>query len=417
MDKNKLIIYQINPRMFTHMGNLREAKKLLPHIKSVGANVAYLFAICKEDDSKDRKFWSKRQKKSKLNNPKNPYRISDYFSIDEEFGGNEQLKEFIDEAHKLGLYVMMDLVYFHCSPNAKIINEVPDSVVRKENGEIDLGEWNFPKLNYKSRALRDYLIKNMLYYILEYGVDGYRCDVGDIVPLDFWQEAVFEIKKIKPDVIMLNEGSNPDYVQSGTFDFNYYWKPFVLATKPYSQFFKTHHSNFEQTTKEKGIYFVENHDSVTDDGRAETIFNSLLCDLFYVYLFTVNGTPLIYCGEEIADKNEHNMFANKDHNKGYGIDWSNSLLPHGKRRLSLIKKLSYLRKTEDCLAYGDFSWLDVDDEILSFERIYKNEKITVFINFSTIIKNINKCGSSILSRNYKNGKLSKYGFIIFKEIL
>ena len=355
MDKNKLIIYQINPRMFTHMGNLREAKKLLPHIKSLGVNVAYLFAICKEDDSKDRKFWSRRQKKSKLNNPKNPYRISDYFSIDEEFGGNEQLKEFIDEAHKLGLYVMMDLVYFHCSPTAKIINEVPDSVVRKENGEIDLGEWNFPKLNYKSRALRDYLIRNMLYYIIEYGVDGYRCDVGDIVPLDFWKEAVFEIKKIKPDVVMLNEGSNPDYVQSGTFDFNYYWKPFVLATKPYSQFFKSHHSNFEQTTKEKGIYFVENHDSVTDDGRAETIFNSLLCDLFYVYLFTVNGTPLIYCGEEIADKNEHNMFANKDHNKGYGIDWSNALLPHGKRRLALIKKLAYLRKTEDCLAYGDFS--------------------------------------------------------------
>ncbi|MBO5224700.1 MAG: hypothetical protein J6C23_09345 [Clostridia bacterium] len=417
MDKNKLIIYQINPRMFTHMGNLREAKKLLPHIKSLGVNVAYLFAICKEDDSKDRKFWSRRQKKSKLNNPKNPYRISDYFSIDEEFGGNEQLKEFIDEAHKLGLYVMMDLVYFHCSPTAKIINEVPDSVVRKENGEIDLGEWNFPKLNYKSRALRDYLIRNMLYYIIEYGVDGYRCDVGDIVPLDFWKEAVFEIKKIKPDVVMLNEGSNPDYVQSGTFDFNYYWKPFVLATKPYSQFFKSHHSNFEQTTKEKGIYFVENHDSVTDDGRAETIFNSLLCDLFYVYLFTVNGTPLIYCGEEIADKNEHNMFANKDHNKGYGIDWSNALLPHGKRRLALIKKLAYLRKTEDCLAYGDFSWIDVDDKILSFERIYKNEKITVFINFSTMVKNINKCGSSILSRNYKNGKLSKYGFIIFKETL
>ena len=288
MNKNKLIIYQINPRMFTPQGTLRAAKELLPHIKNIGANVAYLFAICKEDDSKDRRFWSKRQKKSKLNNPKNPYRISDYFSVDEEFGGNEQLKEFVDEAHKLGLYVMMDLVYYHCSPNAKIINDVPDGVVRKENGEIDLGVWNFPKLNFASRALREYLIENMRYFIREYGIDGYRCDVGDGVPLDFWQEAIAEIKKLNPNIIMLNEGCNPEYVQSGAFDFNYYWPPIVNASQPYVEFLKNSHDNFiEMGTKEKGIYFIENHDTVTDDGRAETRFSSKLCDCFYVYLFTV----------------------------------------------------------------------------------------------------------------------------------
>ena len=39
MDKNKLIIYQINPRMFSHQGTLEEAKKMLPHIASIGVNV------------------------------------------------------------------------------------------------------------------------------------------------------------------------------------------------------------------------------------------------------------------------------------------------------------------------------------------------------------------------------------------
>lgn len=49
--------------MFTHEGALGAAKKLLPHIASFGVNVAYLFAICKSDTSKDRKYWSERQKK------------------------------------------------------------------------------------------------------------------------------------------------------------------------------------------------------------------------------------------------------------------------------------------------------------------------------------------------------------------
>ena len=118
MDKSRLILYQINPRMFTPQGTLRAAKALLPHIASIGVNVVYLFSVCKEDDSEDRAFWSERQKKSNLNNPKNPYRIADYFSVDEEYGGNAQLKEFVEEAHKVGLSVMMDLVYFHCAPDA-----------------------------------------------------------------------------------------------------------------------------------------------------------------------------------------------------------------------------------------------------------------------------------------------------------
>lgn len=409
MDKNRLIIYQINPRMFTPQGTLRAAKELLPHIKSIGVNVAYLFAICKEDDSKDRRYWSKRQKKSKLNNPKNPYRISDYFSVDEEFGGNEQLKEFVEEAHKIGLYVMMDLVYFHCSPNAKIISDVPDGVMRKENGEIDLGEWNFPKLNFESRALREYLIENMRYYIREYGIDGYRCDVGDGIPLDFWKEAVEEIRKLNPDVIMLNEGTKKEYVESGVFDLNYngIW---FSRDKNLSELIKAY-----GVPSINGIWFIENHDTVTDIGRMDNLYSTKTCDCLYVYTFTTLGTPLIYCGEEIADKNEHNMFANKEHNRGYGIDWSNALLPHGKRRLKLIRTLAELRKKEDALAFGSFAFLETEKDLLGYERTYQKETITVYINFGKKASTVRPNGKELFAYGYKDGKLIANGFIIYKE--
>lgn len=417
MDKKRLVLYQINPRMFTPQGTLRAAKALLPHIVSTGANVAYLFAICKEDDSKDRRFWSRRQKKSKLNNPKNPYRISDYFSIDEEFGGNEQLGEFVEEAHKLGLYVMLDLVYLHCSPNAKVIADVPDGILRDGNGLPKLGTWNFPLLNFESRALRDYLIENMRYFVREYDIDGYRCDVGDGVPLDFWEEAEKEISKLKPNMIMLNEGCNPEYVKSGVFDFNYYWPPLVHAKKPFADFIKAAHDRIAQSgTGEKGIYFIENHDTVTDDGRADLLFGTKVCDCFYVYLFTVNGTPLLYCGEEIADLNEHNMFANREHNRGYGVDWSNALLPHGRRRFALIKKLADLRKEEPALAEGSFAWLDAGADVLAYERESENDKISVFINFSEKRVAIKPEGEKLFSRGYNESNfLTPNGFAVFKK--
>lgn len=412
MNKNKLVVYQINPRMFTPQGTLGAAKQLLPHIASMGVNVAYVFAICKEEDSKDRHFWSKRQKKSKTNNPKNPYRIADYFEVDEEFGGNEQLKEFVEEAHRLGLYVMLDLVYMHCAPNAKLIEAVPDGVYRDENGEVKLGPYKFPLLNFGSRALREYLIENMRYFIREYDIDGYRCDVGDAIPLDFWQEAVEEIKKLKPDILMLNEGAKIEYVESGVFDLNYHGFWALTADKNICDYIKTSYGE----RKCNGIWFVENHDTVTDVGRVEHMFSSKICDCLYTYIFTTYGTPLLYCGEEIADKNAHNMFANKGHNPGnFGIDWSNALLPDGKRRMALIKKLAALRKTEDVLAYGNLQWLETEKDVLGFERIYNDEKVTVLINFDKKSKMIEVKGNILLSRGYKDGKLSSAGFVIYKE--
>ncbi len=410
MDKNKLIMYQINPRMFTQQGTLGAAKELLPHLASVGVNVAYLFSICKEDDSEDRTYWSRRQKASGLDNPKNPYRTSDYYEIDEEYGGNEQLREFVEEAHGLGMAVMMDIVYFHCAPNAKIIADVPDGIVRNEQGEIELGEWNFPRLNFESRALRDYLIDNMCYWVREYGIDGFRCDVGDGIPLDFWKEAAEAVRKLKPDLIMLNEGGKAEYVASGVFDMNYNGMWSLQNSVDHCQTIRNHGIHAYN-----GIWFVENHDTVTDVGRMENLHASEVCDCYYAYIFTTFGTPLLYSGEEIGDRNPHNMFANKDHNRGYGVDWSNALLPHGKRRMALITELAKLRKTEDTLAYGNMAWLDTEDGVLGFTRQYGGEIISVYINFSRERKAIALRGNVLMERGYADGMLDAYGLVICKE--
>ncbi|MBQ9543759.1 MAG: hypothetical protein IJV00_01375 [Clostridia bacterium] len=419
MDKTKLIIYQINPRMFTLGGTIADAGKLLGHVRDAGANVAYLCPVFKEDEEKNESTWSKRQRKTGLGNPKNPYRIADYYEIDREYGTKAQLKNFVAKAHRLGLLVMLDLVYYHCGPNAKLIKTIPDGVVKDENGAVKAGRWGFPELNFESPALRRYIKDNMLYYVRDFGVDGYRCDVGDRVPLEFWDEAVKELKEIKPDIVMLNEGRLPEYTESGVFDFNYGWPQLVKADpEDVAGFLDENFGDDVMKVSGQRIFFVENHDTVTDEGRAETKFGSYAADLLYVWLFTAPGTPFIYCGEEIADDNPHCLFANRSFNRGYGINWARAFSAQGKRRASLIKKLSALRLSENALNAGNFKRLSVGKGITAFERKKGKEKIAVFINFNGEKISIPDGGKVLLKRRLaETGKeriLSKNGFAIIK---
>jgi len=97
------------------------------------------------------------------------------------------------------------------------------------------------------------------------------------------------------------------------------------------------------------------------------------------------------------------------------VDWSNALLPNGMHRLKLIERLSNLRKTEDVLAYGTFSWLETQGDLLAFERSYNGETISVFINFSKLEYKVEAKGEILLSRGYKQTQLKTSGFVIFKH--
>ena len=158
---------------------------MIPHIKSLGVDIIYLCPVFVSDDDMNREGWSKRQKASGLNNPRNPYRMKDYFNVDSRFGTNQDLKDYIATAHSYGMKVILDLVYFHCGPTAVFIKDNPDFLVRDEKGNVKNGRWNFPQLNFDNPKLREYLVKNMVYFIKDFDADGYRTDVEPAVPADF----------------------------------------------------------------------------------------------------------------------------------------------------------------------------------------------------------------------------------------
>ena len=121
------ISYQLVLRNFSEEGTLKGAEKGLERLKDLGVSVVYLIPVCESDTDMDRSGWSPKQIRAGFNDPRNPYRISDYLHVDPEYGTDKDLQDFIAHAHKLGMRVLLDLVFAHCGPSAKVLKEHPES--------------------------------------------------------------------------------------------------------------------------------------------------------------------------------------------------------------------------------------------------------------------------------------------------
>ncbi|MDO4573961.1 MAG: alpha-amylase family glycosyl hydrolase [Planctomycetia bacterium] len=381
------VMYQINPRAFTPEGTLKAAEKRMPDVAKLGVTIVYLCPIFVADDDMDKTFWSPRQKGSGMENPKNPYRMKDYYHVDPEYGTDDDLKSFVKTCHSLGMRVMLDLVYLHCGPKAVFLQEHPDFVKRDKDGKIINAAWAFPGLNFESKALREYLWDNMLYYLREFDVDGYRMDVADGIPLDFWVEGRRRMEAVKPDVGTLAEGSRRENLEDA-FDLNYGWPiqgkfpGILLENKPASLLRKGKEYMAQTPRGAQFMHCVDNHDVANEswNTRLEEKFGEKGMDAVLTFLFTIDGVPMLYCGQEIADMRRHSIFGSKG---GCHIHWEDGNSERAQRRTALIQKLSQLRKDRRELTHGAMEWLDNDtpDDVVSFQRTLDDAKTVVVINF------------------------------------
>ena len=386
-------VYQINPRTFSREGTIKAVTDELPKLKDLGFRVMYLCPIFEEDDSENREFWSTRQKKSETNNPKNPYRMNNYFRIDSEYGTENDLREFIEEAHRLGMRVLLDLVYLHIGPNAPILKRHPEFARQDRDGNIICTEWNFPYLDYTSDGLREYLMCNMIYYLGEMDADGFRCDVGDGVPTDFWVEARRRMKAVKPDSVLINEGSNWNNLLKG-FDSSYCFDWHVNLYKAFSGEISAAEcrSFLERLANEipsgaKLIFDIDNHDTVTDwPKRTEKVAGHNGMEQIEVINYLLDGIPMVYCGNELADEAYHSLFANRFHMGRFETTDRRGLetLDYSLRRQEIMKGLNTLKLESDILCYGSTVWVDnsAPEKLLSFSREYNGKKITFIGNIS-----------------------------------
>lgn len=372
------VMYQIQPRACTPEGTLKAATVRLPKLAELGVDILYLCPVFVADDDPNIHGWSPRQKKSGMNNPRNPYRMKDYYHVDPEYGTDDDLKAFVAAAHQLGMHVLLDLVYLHCGPNAVFLAEHPHFVKRDQAGQVATAAWGFPALNLTNPELREYLWRNMEYWVREFGADGFRCDVADGVPLDFWETARDRLEKLRPELCLLAEGTRRED-QLKAFDLDYGWG-FTWDNAANLK------KRWEQMRDERPrggarfIRFIDNHDMANDayDQRIEQAWGNRRVQAALAAMFTLDGVPMIYNGQEVADTARHSIFGRLP------IDWAHGETPAGQARQAFCRQLCTLRHAERALTHGTVVWLDNDQpaSVLSFLRRASGAEILSVLNLS-----------------------------------
>ena len=207
------ILYEMNIRQFTTEGTFRAASERLPFLRSIGVDAIWLMPIYPigEED-----------RKGSLGSY---YSIRDYKGVNPEFGSEADLRDFITKAHALGIKILFDWVANHTARDARWISERPmDWYERDSEGRAKV-PWDWSdtaKLNYTNKEVWRGQIDAMRYWVEQFGIDGFRCDMAMLVPIEFWQEASAELHAIKPDIFMLAEAEE-DNLFEGAFNMSYQW--------------------------------------------------------------------------------------------------------------------------------------------------------------------------------------------------
>jgi glycosidase len=321
-------IYQVNTRQFSEQGNFDGVTEQLARIKALGSDIVWLMPI-HEIGQKNRK-----------GSLGSPYAVKDFYSINPEFGDATSLKKLVNAAHSLGLKVILDWVPNHTAWDNPLVESHPHWYARDYKGDFRPSPWwdwdDIIELDYSHSELREYMIDALCYWVKEFDIDGYRCDVAGYVPNDFWQQVRAELIKHK-DVFMLAEWEDRDMHEYG-FDMTYAWSwnevMFGIAegVMPLDKLRKYYSWNERAWPKEAyRMTFVSNHDENAWEGTPEEKFGPMLNGAIALSVVG-EGMPLIHNGQE-AGESKRLAFFERD-----SIDWQNHFMNDYYRMLLSVRK-------------------------------------------------------------------------------
>ncbi len=312
------VIYEIFVRNYSNAGTFNEIYNDLDRIKKLGANIIWFMPL-----NPNGKFGKKGGHGS-------PYSISDYFTINPEYGNEKQFSDICEKAHDLDMKVLIDVVFNHTSMDSVLLKSNPEWFLKDENGNFTrkFKDWNdIYDLDFSNLDLWDYLV-DILKKWIDFGVDGFRCDVAPMIPLEFWKYAINKIGEYSSkSIIWLAESVHKSFIKflrdkgfeasSDTelhqiFDITYDYDGFEILQKYFSgNALLNDYVNYlfiQETLYTKNslkLRFLENHDCE----RISSIFegkNKLKnWSLFFMLL---PGTPLIYMGQELMINKLPNLF-------------------------------------------------------------------------------------------------------------
>ena len=370
------VLYEMNIRQLTAEGTLRAATERLPFLRSVGVDAIWLMPIYPI---------GVEGRKGRLGSY---YSIRDYKGVNPEFGTADDLRHFITTAHALGLKVLLDWVANHTARDARWITERPSEWYERDEAGVAKVPWDWSdtaKLNYANRDVWRGQIEAMRYWVEEFGVDGFRCDMAMLVPIEFWQEASAELHRIKPDVFMLAEAEEDNLFDSA-FNASYQWNIHHImcdiakgARRVWDLRNAIHSERAKYPREAMRMSFTSNHDENSWSGSHQARFGAAL-DVMTAMTFLMPSTmPLIYTGQEVGYDHSFEFFERDAIPAECYVE---------NRSTELYRRLSALKHRELALAAGERGGEVVEIEnnakdcMMTFVREVRGSRVVAIVNLS-----------------------------------
>ncbi len=404
------VCYQVNLRQFSEQGGLAGFREHLPRLKELGVGVLWFMPI------------HPIGVEARSGTLGSPYAVRDFTAFSPEFGTIDEFKHVVDEAHGLGMHVILDWVANHTAPDHPWVQQHPDWYTRDAQGQLvaPIPEWaDVVELNFDAMPMRDAMIEAMEFWVRETDIDGFRCDTAEWQPLDFWETARDRLRTIKP-VFMLAEGAKPELIDYA-FDATYGWD-FAVILEGIAKQERPVNDLREYIAKEAEIVqgsafrlnYTTNHDINAWQGTiAERL--GAAADAAAVLAFTLPGMPLIHTGQEVGLDRRLPFFEHAP------VAWKES--PNSR----FFQSLGELKRALPPLHHGQADApvrmleTKADSPVILFRRERGGHAVTVAVNLSPepqVVHGVSESGKvKPPSHGYAFGRdgtlrLDPWGFVI-----
>ncbi len=368
------VVYEIFPRDFSPEGDLNAITAHLDELKDLGVDVLWLMPIHPIGE---------KMKKGSIGSP---FAVRDFYAINPDYGTTNDFRRLIEQAHQRNLKVVMEIVAGHTAWDSVLMEQHPEFYMKDTNGVIipPNPAWtDVAGLDYAKPEVRRYMIEMMKYWSRDFGVDGFRCDVGPNVPLDFWEAARTELEQLNPQVIILADAGAKPELLTKAFDVDSSWGMVnalntVMGSVAPASYMKELWEHTDQQFPKGALHlrFTDSHEEI----RAVARYGMNGALAAQVLMLTLDGVPLFYNGMEVGDATES---ADPALFEKMPVFWH----PGGRPPLhDIYRDLIKLRKQNAAFYNGDVVWLTntAPEEVISFLRRDTKDEFLVLINLSSI---------------------------------
>ena len=366
-------IYELNIRQFSQEGTFKAIEKQLPRLKKMGINIIWLMPV---------QPIGVINRKGSLGSY---YSVKDYLKVNPEFGTDADFRSLVKAIHAQGMYVILDWVANHSSWDNTLATQHPEWYTKSREGKFQSTPWrdydDIIDFDYSQPGLRKYMTEALKFWVKEYDIDGYRCDVASFVPIDFWENARKELDAIKP-VFMLAEAEDKE-LHRKAFDATYNWTlwnilhQIAINNKSVKTLGEAYIAEHVSIFPKEGIRmnFIDNHDKNSWEGNQYSNFGPAL-KAVTVFTVMMDGMTLVYSGQE-AGLDRSLLFFERD-----PIEWKKH------ENEALYTTLFALKHKNQALWNGKYGgemvriMNDKMDQIISFVREKNGDKVITLINLS-----------------------------------